>query len=137
MPTVENNHEFDTQQAWYHGSPLQLTVLRQGSTITQKRELARVFSHKPTVVQVDDDGQVKHNGTKPGFLYIIAEDIQPGDIVPHPRTTMEPGDEWLTTREMALQLIGSTEIDAREQFTEDELAALLDSAARRPEKSDE
>jgi hypothetical protein len=54
------------------------------------------------------------NGTRPGFLYIIAEDVQPDDVVLHPRTTMEPGDEWLTTREMALQLIGSTEIDAGE-----------------------
>ncbi len=137
MPAIENNHEFDPQKAWYHGSPLQLTILRQGSTITQKRELARVFSHKPTVVSIADDGQVKHNGTRPGFLFIIAEDIQPDDVVPHPRTTMEIGDEWLTTREMALQLIGSTEIDASEQFTEDELAALLDWAARLPEKSDE
>jgi hypothetical protein len=127
--------EFDPHQAWYHGSPFQLIVLRQGSTITQKRDLARIFSHKPTVVQVDDDGQVKHNGTRPGFLYIITDVIAPDDVVPHPRTTMEPGDEWLTTRELALQLIGPTEIVANEQFTEAELAELLDRAASLTRKS--
>ena len=89
MPGIENNHKFDSQQAWYHGLPLQLIVLCQGSTITQKRELARIFSHKPTLVQVDDDGLIKHNGTRPGFLFIIAEDVQPGDIIPHARTTRE------------------------------------------------
>ena len=121
---------FDPLQTWYHGSPLLLTFLRQGSTITQKRDLARIFSHKPTVVQVGDGGQVKHNGSRPGFLYIIVEDVQPDDVVPHPHTTMEPGDEWLTTRELALQLIGPTEIVANEQFTEAELAELLERAAR-------
>jgi hypothetical protein len=127
--------ELDPHQAWYHGSPFQLTVLRQGSTITQKRDLARISSHKPSVVQVDDNGQVKHNGTRPGFLYIIAEDVQPDDVVLHPRTTMEPGDEWLTTSELALQLIGPTEIVANEQFTEAELAELLDRAASLTRKS--
>jgi hypothetical protein len=127
--------EIDPHQAWYHGSPLLLTVLRQGSTITQKRDLARIFSHKPTVVQVDDNDQVKHNGTRPGFLYIIADVIAPDDVVPHPHTTMEAGDEWLTTRELVLQLIGPTEIVASEQFPEAELAELLDRAASLTRKS--
>jgi hypothetical protein len=48
---------------------------------------------------------------------------------------MEPGDEWLTTRELALQLIGPTEIVANEQFTEAELAELLDRAASLTRKS--
>jgi hypothetical protein len=126
---------YDPYQAWYHGSPLLLTDLRQGSTITQKRDLARIFSHKPTVVQVDDGGQVKHNGSRPGFLYIIAEDVLPDDIVPHPHTTMEPGDEWLTTRELVLRLIGPTEIADNEHFTTTELAELLDRAASPTKKS--
>jgi hypothetical protein len=111
-------------QTWYHGSPLKLTTLREGSTITQKRELARIFSHKPTLVMVPDEGQIKHNGTKPGYLYAIAEEIQPADVVPHPRTTMSPGDEWLTTRELHLRLLCSTEPAPEEQLTDEELAAL-------------
>ena len=46
-------HECD--EAWYHGSPLELALLRPGSTVTQDRRLAEVFSHKPAVVSVSDD----------------------------------------------------------------------------------
>ena len=52
---------------WFHGSPLALTVLRKGSTITQDRRLAEVFSHKPAFVSVDDDGTIKHDGTLQAF----------------------------------------------------------------------
>ena len=57
---------WDYAQPWYHGSPLELRVLREGSTITQDRHLATVFSHKPTVVSMEDDGRLRHNGTQPG-----------------------------------------------------------------------
>lgn len=123
--------EFDSQHVWYHGSPHQLTILRQGSTITQKQELARIFSHKPTVVSVADDGQIKHNGTKPGFLYIIVDDVLPSDVVPHPHTTMGAGDEWLTTRELQLHLLCSTEIIVSEQLTDGELSELYKRVLRR------
>jgi hypothetical protein len=102
--------DFDPTQPWYHGSPFELTTIREGSTITQKRELARIFSHKPTLVSVSDDGQIKHNGTIQGYLYAITEGIEPGDVMPHPRTTMAPGDEWLTTRELRVQLLSPTEL---------------------------
>lgn len=111
-------------ESWYHGSPLVLTVLYIGSTITQKRELARVFSHKPPVVSIDDDGNIKHNGTQPGYLYVIDEVVRPEDVTPHPRTTMEPGAEWLTNRELRVRLIGTTEPRPEEMFTESEMAAL-------------
>lgn len=117
---------FDPNQPWYHGSPLPLTVLLAGSTITQKRHLARIFSHKPSIVSVADDGQVKHNGSLPGYLYVIAEEIQTGDVFHHPQTTMSPGDEWLTTRELRLQQIGTSETVDEELLTNDEVAALLE-----------
>ena len=101
--------DFDITQPWYHGSPLELTVLRKGSTITQKRELARIFSHKPSIVSISDAGQIKHTGTLPGYLYLVVEEIRPDDVEPHPRTTMGPGDEWLTQRELSLTLICTTE----------------------------
>jgi hypothetical protein len=110
--------------AWYHGSPLELTVLRRGSTITQNRDLARAFSHKPSILSISDEGRIQHNGTAPGFLYQIDEEIRPGDVEPHPRTTMDAGLEWLTTRDLRLSLIGSAELTDDEMLTEDDIAAL-------------
>lgn len=114
----------DFTDPWYHGSPLKLTALRVGSTITQKRDLARVFSHKPPVVAINDDGSFKHNGTQPGYLYVIDEVVQPEDVIPHPRTTMGPGDEWLIERELRVRLIGPTELRSEELLTEAEITTL-------------
>jgi hypothetical protein len=110
--------------AWYHGSPLMLTILRRGSTITQNRDLARAFSHKPTILVITDEGRIQHSGTMPGFLYQIDQEIRPGDVEPHPRTTMDPGLEWLTTRDLSLSLIGPAELTDSERLTEDEIDAL-------------
>ena len=109
---------------WYHGSPLKLTILRQGSTITQNPDLARAFSHKPTILCITDDGCIQHNGAAPGLLYQIDEEIRPGDVEPHPRTTMDPGLEWLTTRDLRLSLIGPVEPTDSELLTEEDIAAL-------------
>lgn len=121
--------QFDPDQLWYHGSPLELTTLLKGSTITQKRELARIFSHKPSIVSVFDDGQIKHNGTMPGYLYIIAEKVQTEDVTPHPQTTMEVGDEWLTTRELQLQFLCTTEPLSGELLTDEDYACLKERMA--------
>ena len=126
--------DFDPTRAWYHGSPLKLTTLHEGSTITQKRKLARIFSHKPTLVSVSDTGQIKHNGTMPGYLYAVADEIQPKDVVPHPRTTMAPGEEWLTTRELCLRLLCFTEPVPEEQLTDAEWAALQRQLTEQGEK---
>lgn len=42
--------DWDYSRAWYHGSPIVLASLVPGSTITQDKDLARVFSHKPSLV---------------------------------------------------------------------------------------
>ena len=39
----------DYDRVWYHGSPQQLAFIRAGSTVTQGRRLAEIFSHKPAV----------------------------------------------------------------------------------------
>ena len=114
----------DYRRTWYHGSPFQLTTLRPGSTLTQQRDLARVFSHKPTLVSISDDGHIKHNGATPGFLYRISEEVQPGDVTPHPHSAMDVGQEWLTNRPLRLVLIGPTQIVPDERLTEEELAEL-------------
>jgi hypothetical protein len=125
--------DWDYGKTWYHGSPFELTTLRTGSTITQERDLARVFSHKPTLVSISDAGDIKHNGTTPGFLYCVSEDIQPGDVTPHPHSAVEYGKEWLTNRELRVVLIGPTQIVADERLTEEELRELQ----RRLQASDE
>ena len=117
--------EWKRGEPWYHGSPLKLEVLRAGSTITQDRELACVFSHKPTLVCIEDDGRVRHNGVRPGYLHVVADVVGEGDVSPHPRTSMAPGLEWLTSRDLRLELIGSVAVDESECLSESEIAALL------------
>ncbi len=91
---------------WYHGSNLILDTLLEGSTITQWKELAEAFSHKPTGLSIDDDGKIYHNGTEKGYLYIIDEPIKVGvDIYQHPRTVMDDNMEFLTKRPLKLKMI--------------------------------
>lgn len=115
-------------KTWYHGSPLKLSKLRSGSTVSPNRDLARIFSHKPSLVVQDYDTQgrmwIKHSGTQPGWLYRIAEPLQPEDLVPHPRSSMEAGQEWLTCREVALELLEATELVAEELLSAAEIADL-------------
>jgi hypothetical protein len=106
---------------WYHGTPLDLTVLREGSTITRDRHLANVFSHKPTIVSMQDDGSIHHNGTQPGLLYRVAEAISDDDVYPHPNSSMAPGLEWLTRRDLQLELIEPVALSEDEQLTGAEL----------------
>ena len=118
----------DTYLIWYHGSPFALTSLLTGSTITQDRDLARIFSHKPALVSqdTDDEGKriLKHTGNQPGFLYRIAETVEASDIYPHPQTTMGPGQEWLTTRPLRVELLCSTQVVTEELLTASEIEAL-------------
>lgn len=91
---------------WYHGSNMLFTELKAGSTITQWRELAEAFSHKPSMLGYDDDGVIIHNGTEKGYLYEIAEPISVGvDVYQHPRTTMDENAEFLTNRPLKVRLI--------------------------------
>ena len=123
------NGDVDTSRPWYHGSPLRLDVLRAGSTMTQWRDLARVFSHKPPIVSISDDRRLQHNGIQPGYLYEVAEAVTAEDVEPHPRTTMGPGDEWLTHRELRLRLIGETMVRPEELLSDEHIEALRRGAA--------
>lgn len=91
---------------WYHGSNVQFNVLSEGSTITQWKELAEAFSHKPQALSYDDNGKISHNGTETGYLYMIDEPINADrDIYRHPRTTMDINAEFLTTRPLRVKMI--------------------------------
>jgi hypothetical protein len=95
------------REPWYHGSPLELEVLREGSTITQWKELAEAFATKPSMLGYDEIfTPIFHNGVEIGNLYIIDEPlILDVDIFQHPRTTMDKGVEFLTKRPLKLKRI--------------------------------
>lgn len=91
---------------WYHGSNHLFDTLREGSTITQWRQLAEAFAHKPTQLSYEEDGSIQHNGTQPGYLYAIDEPVKPGkDVCQHPRSTMDENAEFLTMRPLKLRLL--------------------------------
>lgn len=100
-------YPIDMSKTWYHGSPLELDILREGSTITQWREIAEAFSTKPTMLGYDAIfSPIIHNGIEKGILYIVDEAIElDKDIYQHPRTTMDKGIEFLTNRPLKLKRI--------------------------------
>ena len=98
--------EIKADGIWYHGSNIVLSELREGSTITQWKELAEAFSHQPTILSYDDNGNISHNGKEKGYLYIIDEPVEIGkDIYQHPRTTMDVNAEFLINRPLKVKLI--------------------------------
>lgn len=107
----------DLTGIWYHGSDKRLRVLHVGTTITQMRGLAEVFSHQPTTVVFTDDGRLYHNGVAAGLLYRITESVSETDIQPHPKTSMPQGWEWLIRRPLRVELIGDVAIDPAQQIT--------------------
>jgi hypothetical protein len=125
--------EWDYTRTWYHGSPYQIDTLLPGSTITQDKDLARVFSHKPQIVAIEEDPQVlacgvprlRHNGVRPGLLYTIAEPLNAQDVFPHPRSSMPRGMEWLTQRPLRLCRLGSVDIDPIEFLTAQAIDELM------------
>jgi hypothetical protein len=119
--------QWDYDKPWYHGSPPALKSVRADSAVTQDRDLARVFSHRPTTVSASwsqTGGPFRHNGTKPGFRYRIAEVIGPPDVHSHPRLSMPPGKEWITDRDLRASLVCRTEPDPTVSLSEDELSLL-------------
>ena len=102
-------HVEDPSDRWYHGSNLVLDTLRPGSTVTQWRELAEAFSHKPAVLCITNDGRILHTGREYGFLYEVEGPIGIGrEVYQHPRTTMEQGLEYLTSLPLRLRRIGDS-----------------------------
>lgn len=101
------DYPIDTSKPWYHGSNLEFDVLREGSTITQWKEMAEAFATKPSMLGYDEIfTPIFHNGTEKGILYVIDEPIDIGtDIYQHPRTTMDQGVEFLTKRQLKLRRI--------------------------------
>ena len=53
--------KIDPNGIWYHGSNMVFSEMKKGSTITQWKELAEAFSHKPSLLSYDDNGTIYHN----------------------------------------------------------------------------
>ena len=103
--------EIKPNGTWYHGSNKRFEILREGSTITQWKELAEAFSHQPSGLGYDDDGVIQHNGTEKGYLYIIDEPIVIGeDVYQHPTTAMDLNAEFLTKRLLKVRFIEDLDI---------------------------
>ena len=107
------------QSPWYHGSPQRLTVLAKGSWVTQFGEVAKAFSHKPSVMSLADDCQtVKHNGMLPGFLYVIAETVAAEDVSVLPGTAET---HWQTQRDLRLELVAELSVSEPPVLTQEEV----------------
>lgn len=125
--------KWDFMRTWFHGSPNRLDVLRPGSTITQDEDLARIFSHKPQTVLLEDDPallaagaeRLRHTGSLPGFLHAVDEPVGPDDVYPHPSSSMAAGLEWLTRRPLRLRLIAQTAVRPDEYLSPEGLIAAL------------
>jgi len=113
----------DYDRPWYHGSPEELSVLRKGSWVTQFREIAKAFSHKPSRMSFEDDECriVKHNGSLLGRLYVISEEIGPDDVSYFADTA---GTHWQTQRDLRVRLVAELPVDDPPLLSEEELAEL-------------
>lgn len=113
---------WDYAAPWYHGSPEKLTVLRKGSWVTQFKELAKAFSHKPSRISSRDDfGTVSHDGQCRGFLYEVAEAVSPSDVSYLGNTAQT---HWRTERDLPVRLVAELPVDDPPQLTSAEVAAL-------------
>ena len=103
-------------KAWYHGSPERLTTLSAGSAITRNRRLAEAFSHKPSTMSVSNSGHIRHDGTKPGYLYVVDEPVSGDDAEVHPGIVKSDPWEWTTKRDLKLRLVGTTTLSRDERI---------------------
>ena len=111
---------WDEPHSWFHGSQQRLTVLRAGSSITPHIAIAQIFSHRPSLVSQLSDGRIKHDGSTPGYLYVVDETITQDDMYPHPHPINTSNWEWLTRRTLRLRLIAQTCVYDHERLTVDE-----------------
>ena len=127
--------DFDYTLTWYHGSQQKLTTLRVGSSITQNRNVAKGFSHSPSLLTQSEGGAVKHDGVTPGYLYTVADEIGPDDVHPHPHPVNLTRWEWLTNRELTLKLVEQTVVTDEERLTDQEIVEMKRKQEERGEMS--
>ncbi len=67
----------------------------------------------------------------PGYLYSVAEEVESDDVRPHPHPVNVDHWEWLTNREIRLELIEDTIVTEDERLTDEEIADLRRRAKER------
>ena len=67
---------------------------------------------------------IRHDGVAPGYLYLVADEIGPDDVHPHPHPANVSRWEWLTERDLKLELIERTAVTDGERLTDAEIATL-------------
>ena len=126
--------DWDYSRTWYHGSQQELNRLRCGSSISQSRDVAKAFSHRPSLLSMSGES-LKHDGVTPGYLYVVAEEIVPDDVHPHPHPVNAERWEWLSSRELKVELIERTTVTEGESLTDEEIADLRRKQEERGEVS--
>ncbi len=112
----------DYSAPWYHGSPEELTVLRKGSWVTQFKELAKAFSHRPSLISMGEGCRtVKHNGQLVGFLYVVSEAVGSDDVTYLADTAQT---HWQTQRDLTMERVAELPLDDPPQLSEEEIAEL-------------
>ncbi len=113
--------------------------LRAGSTVTPILELARAFAHRPrnVSIQIHENNEqnfrrveIVHDGQMDGYLYEVQVSDPAVDLRPHPESTLAPGEEMLTTRELPVTLLESLLLaDSQRQEYQEPLEKSLASKA--------
>lgn len=132
---VSGTEDWDCSRTWYHGSQEKLARLCVGSSITQNRDIAQAFSHRPSVLSISNDGTIKHNGTVPGYLCIVSEEVEAGAVYVHPHLANVNRWEWLTKRELRLELVEPTQVREKEKLTEKDVIRLRHKQKKKGMKS--
>lgn len=91
--------------------------------VTPFEQVAKAFSHKPTLLSFDEDdaNKVKHDGQVPGFLYVLDVEVGPADLELLPGTAET---HWQTQRDLPLKLVGEVPIDEPPQLSADQIAQM-------------
>ena len=122
---------WDYRRPWYHGSPYgNLNRLNPGSAVTQNRDFACAFSHKPSIVS-GSDSSVHHDGKiEEGFLYRATEEDRPEDVDCPEFGGNEDCFEWHIKRPLAIELVERTRIPPEELLPETRVEALRKKAEK-------
>ena len=67
-------------------------------------------------MSISNSGHIRHNGTKPGFLYVIDESVSDQDAKVHPGIVKSDPWEWTTKRDLKLRLVGTTTLSRDERI---------------------
>lgn len=114
---------YDCNRTWYHGSQLgDLRELSAGSAVSPSRDVARAFSHRPTLVSAGH--RVRHDGRVGGFLYRVSEPLRAEDLDCPEFAGNEDRVEWHVQRPVRVELLEPTRIKPEDLLSDEEIGDL-------------